>query len=75
MLDEICIARKGDADYDTLVPFQIKAGNEVVFETSLPTGVIEITCKTGLPEIEVVCDMKYIIFKQKGGFIITTEPQ
>jgi len=71
MIDEIIISRKGEADYDTLVSFQIKSSDEIVFESSLPNGDIEITLTTRLHTIEVVCDMPFILFKQKGGFIVS----
>jgi hypothetical protein len=71
MIDEILITRDENANYDTLHLFQIKISNEVVYETSLPMGQFDVKVKTQFKEIEVVCDLPFLIQKQKDGFTIS----
>lgn len=71
MIDELVITRDENANYETLHVFQIKIGNEVVYETSLPIGRFDVKVKTQFKEIEVVYDLPFLIQKQKDGFTVS----
>lgn len=71
MIDEILITGDVNASYETLHTFQVKISNEVVYETSLPIGKIDVKLKTQFKEIEIVCDVPFTIQKQKDGFTVS----